>query len=479
MISRLKLIALLLPAFAVSAEEDLLFFPASKIEAETQYQYLQGSEINKEVMRYVDEERLKTTLLSLLEQPSKSCQENDIAVKARDLLLNAGKDLGIKVQIDDLPAKLEKLTPELRRKYNCNSGTVSPSSGNVIAHIPGTIPAPTWNLSFHLDTNQLSFSGFRVEGDTIYPPDNSPLGADDKAGITIIAEILNILSTARIPHGEIRIVGLVAEEDSAAGAKLVNKDAFTGDVFVSIDGTNPDEIGRAAPTMYSGYITVKTKTSHPASVDKKQSVSACAVGAEILTKNGFRPDAHPAGLPNVVLHSYFTSCGIDNALITPKGEPQAEYKFNTIAPFWTAAWQMRSLESLADTRHLVEQIKSRTAEICGSAGKDRSPVECKITGTSEPKLLGYVAPLESPSVRLLQKGFTLTGEKPVKVTEKQFGGFNGNYIKSRFDEEMLIVGTGANQIHTNEETVSIKGMARVVRGVLASMLVSYQYRKKK
>lgn len=102
MISRLKLIALLLPAFAVSAEEDLLFFPASKIEAETQYQYLQGSEINKEVMRYVDEERLKTTLLSLLEQPSKSCQENDIAVKARDLLLNAGKDLGIKVQIDDL-----------------------------------------------------------------------------------------------------------------------------------------------------------------------------------------------------------------------------------------------------------------------------------------------------------------------------------------------------------------------------------------
>jgi di/tripeptidase len=76
----------------------------------------------------------------------------------------------------------------------------------------------------------------------------------------------------------------------------------------------------------------------------------------------------------------------------------------------------------------------------------------------------------------MKKGYEATSDNPVKITAKQFGGFNGNLIKARFDEEMIIVGTGADQIHTNEETISISGMARATRGVLAAMLESYRYK---
>ena len=88
----------------------------------------------------------------------------------------------------------------------------------------------------------------------------------------------------------------------------------------------------------------------------------------------------------------------------------------------------------------------------------------------------YVVSEDAASIRLLQRGFESTGDKPVKITAKQFGGFNGNFIKARFNEEMIIVGTGADQIHTNEETISISGMARVASGVLATMLESYRYK---
>ena len=40
---------------------------------------------------------------------------------------------------------------------------------------------------------------------------------------------------------------------------------------------------------------------------------------------------------------------------------------------------------------------------------------------------------------------------------------------------MVLVDTGASQIHTNEETVNIPHAADVARGILASMAESYQY----
>lgn len=462
---------------AVADAQQKLVFPGSSIEPEEHVFVLDPGRKNTiDIKKVVDPEFLAATLLELLVQPSLSCRETAITRKSREILENIGKPIGIRVSIDHLLEKVAKLSDAGKASVYCDSGKTAPESGNLIAFVPGNISAPSWNLSFHLDTNQLKFDGIKREGDIIRPAAGTPLGADDKAGIAIVAEILRIIAEYNIPHGDIRIVGLVAEEDSAVGAELVDGDAFKGDILVSIDGTDADEIGRAAPSMYNGYITVATQTSHPASVDDKLSVSACALGTQILNEAGFRYDAHPPGHPNVVLHSYFTSCGINKQLETAKGEPIASYQYNTISPFWTAAWQMRNLEGNAAAQQMVDKIASTVKRLCAEASAGRSKVECNITGNDGPKLSGYVVSEDAASIRLLQRGFESTGDKPVKITAKQFGGFNGNFIKARFNEEMIIVGTGADQIHTNEETISILGMARVASGVLATMLESYRYK---
>ncbi len=467
---------LLCSSISVVAENKLVF-PASKIEKQTRNYLLDSSiKTNDAALKLVKPEYLADTLLSLLAEPSKSCQETATTNKAREILLQVASPLAIKVSIDDLPKQLAQMSSEKRKALSCNSGKTAPESGNLIAFIPGNIAAPSWNLSFHLDTNQLSFEGIKLDGDTISPAANTPLGADDKAGIAIVAEVLRIIAENKIEHGDIRIVGLVAEEDSAVGAELIEAEAFKGDILVSIDGTDPDEIGRAAPAMYNGYITVSSQTSHPAEVDSKQSVSACAVGSQILHEAGFRADAHPPGHPNVVLHSYFISCGINKRKLTAKGEPVADYQYNTISPFWSAAWQMRNLEGNEAAQKMVLDLEKTVHRICAEAGRNRTKLKCDITGVNEAKLSGYIVAEESASIQLLKTGFERTGDDVVRITAKQFGGFNGNLIKARFDEEMVIVGTGADQIHTNEETISVAGMTRVARGLLASMLESYRYR---
>jgi di/tripeptidase len=460
---------------AAAAAEELVFAGSAVDPAARRFRLDPGVAVDAGAVDTVDPERLAATLAELLRVPSASCREGPIAEAARDLLLRAAGSPGAEVRIDDVAALAVALPDDRRAELYCNRGTLAPQSGNVIAYIPGDPARPAWNLSFHLDTNQLVYEGIRREGDLFLPPPGSPLGGDDKAGLAIIAEVLSIVRERGIAHGDIRVVGLVAEEDSAAGAQLVAGEAFRGDVVVSVDGGDPEEIGRAAPTMYKGWVTVRTRTSHPAEIHARKTVSACAVGARFLHEAGFRPKGHPPGHRDVVLHSYFTSCGTDSGRMTPKAEPVADYQYNSISPFWTAAWQMRNLEGAPAARAMVDGIAATLQRVCDEAARDRTPVRCDIAGHKVPELIGYVVAEDAPALRFLDAGYRRTGAAAPQVTAEQFGGFNGNYIKERFGEEMLLLGTGGDQAHTNEETVSVRGMARVARGLLAAMQDSWRY----
>ncbi|MBI2993672.1 MAG: M20/M25/M40 family metallo-hydrolase [Gammaproteobacteria bacterium] len=474
--------AWILPAFsgcliAAGAPAADLVFPPSTIEPQARTFRLDPKRLAPDdAAKTVDPERIAATMMKILPMSSRSCREGEIAGGAKALLEEAGAPMGIEVKRDELPKKAAALAPERKAEIYCDNGKTAPESGNVIAFLKGDPALPSWNLSFHLDTNQTRFDGIRRDGDLLRPAAGTPLGADDKAGLAIIAEVLRVIGERKLAHGDIRVVGLVAEEDTAAGAQLIDGSAFRGDFVVTADGTDPREIGRAAPTTYSGYLTVRTQTSHPADVHDKKTVSACAVGARILQRAGFAPAAHPPKHPDVVLHSYFTSCGIDEGDLTPKGHPAAKFQYNTISPYWTAAWQLRSLEGAEKAKSMVAGIRSTMERVCANAAKDRTPVRCEMTGDAKPDLLGYVVGEDAPAVQMLGIGFVEAGSGPVKVTARQFGGFNGNYIKERFGEGMIIIGTGADQIHTNQETVSIQGMATVARGLLAGMLESYRFR---
>lgn len=425
---------------------------------------------------HVDAERMATELLELLALPSRSCRESRYVTGARERLERAGASLGIRTRIDDLVARYQALGEAERVDLACDNGTTPPAIGNLLATIPGNPDLPSWHLSVHVDTNQVKFDGMHRDGDLIRPAAGTPLGADDKAGMAIILELLRIIAAAGVEHGPIHISGMVAEEDGATGARLIEAEAMAGDIVVSIDGGDPAEIAHAAPTSYSGHVTVRSQTSHPAAIDEKSSVSACAVGVDFMQRAGFRPDAHPPGHPDVILHSYFVSCGVDAGRITDKGHPAADFQYNSISPYWTAAWQLRSLEGPQAASAMVAGLRAILSETCADAARGRTPVTCEITGTDKPSLTGYVVEADAPAVRLLADGYRRAGNPP-RVTIQQFGGFNGNYINERFGLEMLLIGTGGDQAHTHQEVVSVQGMAAVSRSLLAAMLESWRYER--
>jgi acetylornithine deacetylase/succinyl-diaminopimelate desuccinylase-like protein len=272
------------------------------------------------------------------------------------------------------------------------------------------------------------------------------------------------------------VVGLVAEENTAGGALLIDEKAFRGDILVSIDGVAKKEIGRAAPYLNKGYVTVRTKTSHPASAPSALSVNACAVSAQIMVEAGFRSNMHPPDTNNTIWHVFFNSCGIDEGKKTSWGHPIASAKYNTVPPFATFSWQMRDLEGEQHALQMLKGLKETVERVCQKASVGRSPVSCEVQGADALGLIGYKVDADSSSIQILQRGFSASLAGDQAVTARQFGGFNGNFVRSRTGEEMLIVDTGASQIHTNEETLNMPHMVNVARGILSSMLESYQYR---
>ena len=131
------------------------------------------------------------------------------------------------------------------------AGPARAGAGNLIARIPGEQDA--WVLfCAHLDTVPhdgrievvLDQGVFRSRGETI-------LGADNKAAVTVLAELAARYPAARPPIG-IELVFTVAEEDGLRGAKELDLDALRSRYGFVLDHASPiGEVITAAPTYES------------------------------------------------------------------------------------------------------------------------------------------------------------------------------------------------------------------------------------
>ena len=118
----------------------------------------------------INQKRLVETFVELAKIDSESFFEKDI----QEVLVSKLKDLGCKVQVDNAG-----------KKYNTTA------QGNVIGFFPGTIKSAPIVLSSHMDT-VVPGKGVKpvVKKDKITSDGTTVLGADDKAGIAIILEVL-------------------------------------------------------------------------------------------------------------------------------------------------------------------------------------------------------------------------------------------------------------------------------------------------
>lgn len=101
-------------------------------------------------------------------------------------------------------------------------------------------------------------------GQTVITTDGTTLlGADDKAGVTVIMEALHHLSThPEIPHGTI-CVAFTPDEEIGRGADFFDVQKFGADVAYTIDGGEIGELEYESFNAASAKITVHGKNVHP------------------------------------------------------------------------------------------------------------------------------------------------------------------------------------------------------------------------
>jgi tripeptide aminopeptidase len=188
----------------------------------------------------IQPERLQALFLELVRIDSLSRREGRIAER----LAAEMRGLGATVEFDDAGTK------------------VGGETGNLIAHVPGTVPGDPLLLCAHMDTVEPGV-GVKpvVDGDVIRTDGTTVLGGDDKSGVAIVCECVRVCRERGLAHPPIEVVFTICEEVGLQGAKhldlgrvrarhgLVFDSDAVGFVFTRAPGSNGIEVlvrGRAA-----------------------------------------------------------------------------------------------------------------------------------------------------------------------------------------------------------------------------------------
>lgn len=127
----------------------------------------------------------------------------------------------------------------------------------------------------------------KLKGQTLVTTDGTTLmGADDKAGISEIMALCEILIKGNIPHGQISI-GFTPDEEIGRGADLFDIDRFGADFAYTVDGDRAGMIEYENFNAASAKYEITGKNVHPGSA-KNVMVNASLVAMEI---NSMLPSA--------------------------------------------------------------------------------------------------------------------------------------------------------------------------------------------
>lgn len=307
--------------------------------------------------------------------------------------------------------------------------------GNLILKIPGTVQAPPLLLCAHLDTVG-PCEGVEVieENGIIRSNGKTILGADDKAGIAILVELLRVLKEDPFPHPPLEIVFTTTEEIGLLGAKNLDYRHIESRYGLVLDSENPEEIIHAAPSSYHFNLKVYGKSAH-AGLEPEKGINAIKLLAQIV-----------AGLP---------SGRIDHETTMNIGKINGGEYVNVVPPLAFVEGEMRS--------HREEKIEALMQEL-------RKVVEEVIT--SHPHRIdnlpsfkldfnrvfkAFYIPEDEPFIKLIKKAGEKVGFN-IRLKKKE-GGSDANVFNER-GIQTLILGTGMQKVHTTEEFIRISDLIR-------------------
>lgn len=190
------------------------------------------------------------------------------------------KDTLIELLKIDSPAKSEGPVRDYLKKYFEGLGYKldEDAGGNLYLMIGSGEP-----IAFlaHMDTVSSTKGLVPIVTDThIRSNGNTILGADDKAGIALVCELVHHLNKG---HRPIEIIFTVSEEIGLLGAKNLDYNKIKSKIAFVLDaGGTVGTIVTKAPSLERIDITVKGKSAH-AGAEPEKGVNAIAIAAKAIS----------------------------------------------------------------------------------------------------------------------------------------------------------------------------------------------------
>nr|WP_082631280.1 M20/M25/M40 family metallo-hydrolase [Gracilibacillus massiliensis] len=159
-------------------------------------------------------------------------------------------------------------------------------AGNIIAKLRGTnVKKPAIYFTAHMDTVA---PGENVKptiyNETIYSDGSTILGADDKAGISAIIELIHLIREHPVDHGDIYFAIMSGEESGLVGSKYVDIDHLPVEYGFALDSDGDvGTIITSAPGQVKIFATIKGKAAH-AGVNPEKGISSISMTAKAITK---------------------------------------------------------------------------------------------------------------------------------------------------------------------------------------------------
>ncbi|MCS7253917.1 MAG: M20/M25/M40 family metallo-hydrolase [Armatimonadota bacterium] len=373
---------------------------------------------NQQSQPLVDKSKLRETFLALVQIDSGSENEDVIGEWVAKRLRQWTDD----VEIDEAWRK------------------IGGRGGNVIARFKGDARFPTVLLNAHLDT-VLPTVGIKVieDGDIIRTDGRTILGADDKAGVAIILEVLSVLHKFNFRHPPIEVVFTVREEKGLLGAKALDMSKLRAKYGLVIDGlSDPSTIITSMPSHDTFEVSVSGKAAH-AGLSPEQGVNAIVVAARAISRLQWgRLDKD-------------TTCNV--------GIISGGRATNVVADSCTVCGEMRS--------HSTKRLDELRKQISWAFEEEAKAMGASVNVKFKRLYSGFSTRHDSPVVLAAINALRQMG------IEAQLRSIEAGSDASVFSEsgiECIVLPTGASNIHTVNEFVNLSNMQLCAELLLRTLI---------
>ncbi len=211
-----------------------------------------------------------------------------------------------------------------------------------------------------------------VGDDIIFTDGTSVLGADNKAAVTNVVTMLEILKAENRPHGEIRVAFVPDEEIGLCGSKLLDLEKFKVDFAYTIDCCALGEIIYETFNAASFFVDIEGVTAHPMSA-KGVLVNPLLVATDYIRM--FDRLETPENTEEKEGYWWFTDCEANASTCRLIGNirdhNKARYEERKAAVIANAE-KLREMHPRAKITVRVEDVY---ANIADSIGENRWPID--------------------------------------------------------------------------------------------------------